>query len=431
MAHAASERLRLHVPGHAGGIGNPWLVELEKHLLAYDLTELPGLDDLAQPHAAIAASEALTADAYGARGALHLTGGSSLGLSALLWATLRPGDRIVLPRDAHRSVLAGLLATRADAIFVDVCRNDLGFSLGPDLDLMEATIRQARPKVVLVVDPTYDGVTVDLTRLRIAAHREGGTLIVDAAHGAHFGLPGFPDTALQRGADACVISLHKTAGALTPAAAVLLATGGPPAERVRSGVRLFGTSSPSYPILLSLESAVQLRRSGRLSDLYSMTREESARVSGPSLWRGQDPARFTLIGQDVAKSVRSLGIEPEIADPSRVLLVLPPGLQHGTLEPLVPLAREVRQGGHRPGLPILGPQDVAVTEALLATSRHLPLMQSARAIAADIVFVSPPGIPVWWPGQRITESAIEYVQAAHRDGLVVGGLGDGGTVRVV
>jgi arginine decarboxylase len=291
---AAADVWPFHTPGHKRGRAlDDSLREALGAAAALDLTELIGLDDLALPRTVIADALKLAAQAFGARRTWFSVNGSSAGVAAMVAAAAGPGDSIVMPRNVHRSVVAGLVAGGARPVFVAPPLDPVLGVPGPVTwaELEETLSGQAawsgagaiadrgaledrraledrggsptaRPRAVLLVSPTYEGRTADVAGIgaRLAAAAPAGgrpLLLVDEAHGPHFsfGGDGFPPSALAQGADAVVHSLHKAGGSLTQSA--LLHTGPRCPDWFDPGrwLALAQTSSPSYLLMASLDGA--------------------------------------------------------------------------------------------------------------------------------------------------------------------------------
>lgn len=445
-------RLWAHVPAHRGGAGAP--VSGRSLLdLRLDATELPELDDLSQPTGVIAAAQKRAAAYYGAAAAHFLVGGVTAGLQAAILATVGPGETLVLPRTAHRSVLAGLILTGARPRFVwPVLDPTFGLPLGVLPDVWSEALPGAT--AVLTVDPSYHGVATDIKALAEAAHAQGLPLIVDAAHGATFGQePSLPASALAQGADIVVLGLHKSGGSPTQTALLLVQGELVDRDRLRESLNLIQTSSPSYVLLAGLDLTVRWwptagKRSLRRSlETARVLRERSPwPVFAPQLGAngvsGWDPTRLTLRvsvggweGPAALERLRELGVEPEYADLENVLFCL--GLGAGRREG-ERLRRAWEELGYRgpaldpPRAPtawpvaVLGPR-----EAHFARAEEIPLAGASGRILARSLVPYPPGSPVLYPGEVLSLDWEQYLRELLRKGRTVRGLGSGETVRVV
>jgi len=249
-----------YAPGHKRGQGaSPRLRQLlGPQVLQVDLPELPELDNLFAPEGVIQAAQKLAAAAFGADQTFFLANGSTCGIEAAILATCGPGEKIIVPRNAHRSVLAGLVLAGAMPVFVEPEYSPtLGLVLGLSVDAIATTLHHhPDTRAVLLVSPTYHGICSDLAAIAALTQAHQIPLLVDEAHGAHFAFhPELPATALSQGADLVVQSTHKVLGALTQAS--MLHTRGDRVDqsRLQTALQLTQSTSPSYLLLASLDAA--------------------------------------------------------------------------------------------------------------------------------------------------------------------------------
>ncbi len=454
-AQVKAGRARFHVPAHGGGAGLP--PELRRALWRYaalDLTELPGLDDLHNPRGAIARAEQLAAELYGADGSFFLTGGASAGVLAMLLAALEPGQQVLVPRNAHGSVYHGLVLSGAAPCYLPVTQ--YGFV---PLNVTAAQVRKGldqNPKVraVLLTSPGYHGVCAPLAEIAAVTRERGVLLLLDEAHGAHLpfhsSLPEHPGEL----ADLRVQSWHKTLGALTPGAVLHRYGTRVCPERLRQALQWVQTSSPPYPLLLSLDAArrqMALNGSRRLGRVLARACRLRRALAGylPLLERAQvkaqgfdlDITRLTVLtgeaglsGAAAASALRAAGIDVEMAAPDHVLLVL--GLGAGRRETAqvlralrrLPLTGQIAAGAIPPPplpLPVISPREAAFLPA-----RRVTLEQSVGQVAAAPVTAFPPGIPVLAPGELVTEEVCRYLHTASRHGVSWRGFDSRGRLLV-
>lgn len=421
----------LHVPFHGGVSEEPEF----KAWFALDQTELDGLDDWARPQGLIRQVEARLARHYGLDEAALLVGGSSQGLTTALLAALRPGDLLLSHRGAHRALLHGVLLTGARLRLVED-RTDAAWGVSwPDVDALAAQVRRRKPTAVLVTSPTYNGLAPDLGALRRACDQAGSLLLVDAAHGAHFGLGPLPPLASAVRPDLIVFGLHKSGGAPT-AGAVLGRVGQGVAEQRWLGARrAVGTSSPSYPLMAAIERAVmRLEEDGA----EAMTRLSTlmASLKGPAVFRPPlglqaDPTRVTVsaTGARSRQELRTLGVDAEYVASRHLLLLgtlatqsLPPSLGEWVAGQAAP--------GPGPAAPPPPVRRMEVRTAFFAGSELVPLRRALGRVLAVPLVPSPPGIPLLWPGEVLDGARLAEVQAATAAGQTVLGL-DGGQIPVV
>lgn len=364
LAYRERKPARFHIPGHKGGTGlDPEAAELLAGACEIDVTEVAGLDDLHQATGVIAEAERLAAACFGAERTRFLVGGSTAGNLALILAVCRPGDVLLVQRDAHKSVFNGLMLAGARAVLLPP-RIDpaAGLPCGLDPAAVERALdRYPEARGVFLTDPNYYGFGTDLAAVAAAAHRRGVPVLVDAAHGAHYGFhPDVPGSPLAAGADAVVQSAHKMLPALTMGALLHLQGGLVDRAAVDRALAAIQSSSPSYLIMASLDlarrqmatrgeallgGAVQTARllrerlaalpwldvaepagAGPAADCGGAGRSGEAGGFGPV---SRDPLKVTfrdrtgtLGGQALAAELEARDCHPEMADPVHVTLAL-------------------------------------------------------------------------------------------------------------
>lgn len=457
LEYAARNPAVFHVPGHKRGRGAAPLLKslLGSKALAADLTESYGLDNLHAPEGPILEAQQLAAAAFGARRSFFLVNGSTAGLQALILATCRSGQKLIVPRHAHRSVVAGLILSGAHPVWAEPEWHpalDIPLTL-PAPTLAAALATHSDAAAVLLVHPTYEGLASSVAELVAMSHRAGLPVLVDEAHGTHFALhPAFPAPALAGGADAAVQSWHKTGGSLTQSSVLHL--GGPgrvdPA-RVAAALQMVQTASPSYLLLASLDAARrQMALNGRRQwdrtiQLAAATRRRLATLPGirvPDLpAAGADPTRLVisvaergLTGPQAARSLwEQASVAVEMAGSSHVVVLLTPGDGPAQMRRLVEAVRALPWG--EASTRVLGPPplpEVVLTprQASFLGRARVPLQAARGRVAAETVVPYPPGIPVLTPGERIGPATLDYLRGILNLGLAVHGL-EAGTVAVI
>ncbi len=437
MALSARDAARFHMPGHKGAAILPgW-----EAVTGLDLTELRETGDLytPTPDSPIAKAETLLAGAYGAREALFLTGGATQGILSVLSAMTRPGDTVILDRNCHRSVHNALALLDLDPVWIyspTIRPFDITAPV-PAESVREALVARPESALVLVTCPTYYGVLSDLDAIAGVCGAAGVPLAVDAAHGAH--LPFLPrlngaeesDEAARvftgyRSAQAVVMSAHKTLPALGQAAFVLLNCDKPPAESVRGFCALYGSSSPSYAVMASLDAArAHMERSNHLTLVTAWAKRLREEFS--HLLRGPvDPTRLCLYtGDGYADALwldEQRGVVCEMADDRNVLFILSERDGQDSLDrltgaltalfsrKLVPFPGQSvdRQKAFPEAVSARSPRD-----ALFGPQARRPLAQCEGKVSAGLVAPYPPGVPLLARGERIT---VEHIRALRKRG---------------
>lgn len=414
---------RFHTPGHKGSLASP-LAELMGRALPFDVTELPGTDSLYQPAGAILAAERLAARAAGAGGTLMSAGGATLCLQGMIGAAAgRGGHEMILARNSHRSALNAVALLGLEPIWVwprPFAGSALPGCIHP-ADVAAALRAHPGAAAVLVTSPDYYGVMSDIAAIARECRRFDVPLLVDNAHGAHLlCLDGGARHPLRLGAWMTCDSAHKTLPVLTGGAWLHLREAGMAAP-ARASMALFGSTSPSYLILLSLDIArAWMEREGPAA--FAALRERVAGVRELCASLGFftppdavfDPVRLTLdaasvgrTGAAAARLLRESGVEPEMSDGRHVVLLPAPFQPEEDFERLSRALRRLPAGRPLP-LP-LAPAERPVAampaaEALRASAEMLETARAAGRVAAEACCPCPPGVPPVAPGERITEN---------------------------
>lgn len=413
-AYAAQKPTRFHMPGHKGS----FLPVSELQSIApLDVTEVEPTGDLFSGSEPFDTAQKLWAERFGMDNCLFLTGGSTLGLHAALALFCRPGDQVLIDRGCHRAVYNALALLDLEPVYLPrPWRAGEGIA-GPISPTDVENLLNSHPniKTVCITSPTYSGVLSDIKELSHIIHARGGNLIVDGAHGAH--LP-FLGVDAFSGCDALICSAHKTLPALGQSA--LLFTNGVDPRRVRQMTSVFGSSSPSYPMMISLDCARDYL-DGKGSEEYRRVARRTAalRAAFPSLHEGElrlDPTRLTLTSPDgnaLAQALEGENIWPEMADSGHVVLILTAQDSEDDLHHLEEALQRHRNLLGTP--PILPPPPMpkpvrSLREALFAPVERLPLENCLGRVAAGQLAPYPPGVPVVAPGEVIGEKELAYLR---------------------
>lgn len=460
LRHVGLRPHPFHVPGHKMGRSfDREGIRQYGSLLPLDLTELSGLDDLHQPEGVIAEAQALAAEAYGAEDTRFLVGGTSVGNIALILAVCRPGDKIVLQRNCHKSVYNGVILARANPVFVvPVVDPITGVAVGLRREDVERTlVEHPDAKAVFITNPNYYGMGIDVREMADLVHRFAIPLLVDEAHGSHFGFhPDLPASAMQSGADAAVQSTHKMGLAMTMCSMLHLRGERIDRSRLFQALAMLQSSSPSYPLLASLDLArrhmltegkVELERvlvllkrlRERLGSLRWLALPE---LTADSVYSTLDPFKLLLALRTQALSGYALqdlleqhAIYPELAASRHVLLAASTGTSAEDVEKVWQVLKCVdppSNGGVHPVIQTreiapgkyLRDQVMAMHEALDAGRTAIPLAEAEGRIVAEMVIPYPPGIPLLVPGERIDRQALQLLLAMRRQNVRFHGVSD-------
>ena len=417
---------RLHMPGHKG---QPVLREFSS-ILPLDFTEVYETGNLYTGEGPIRQAEQQAARFYQAADCHFLTGGSSQGIHAMLYAAAGVNADVLFDRNCHKSAAhaAAWLDLSPTFLFPSTLEPfGIPDQLNPS-ELQRALVQNSAIRAVLVTSPNYYGICQDIPALAAVCHAHGVKLLVDAAHGAHFPAVGLPSPIAQ-GADLAVLSAHKTLYALGQSA-MLLSNGTVDGERLREGAALFGTSSPSYLLMTSLDLA---RDALEADDGYQQTAYAVQELRTflaqhtrflPLEQSNLDPCRLTIStagtdwsGHQLADTLyERFGIACEMSDARNLVCILTPADRTENLTrlrtALQTLSKECNAAplpAPLPALPI--PQSVhSLRAALLGNCRTLPFCEIIPGqICARPVTPYPPGVPVLWPGEEITRQHIVFL----------------------
>lgn len=445
------------VPGHKRGKGNPELMAfLGKDCLSVDVNSMKPLDNLCHPVSVIAEAEALAADAFGAAHAFFMVGGTTSSVQSMVLSVCKRGDKLILPRNVHRSVINALILCGAVPVYVNPEIDErLGISLGMRLEgLKQAIAAHPDAKAIFINNPTYYGICSNISAITEIAHAHGMKVLVDEAHGTHFSFGrNMPLSAMAAGADMAAVSMHKSGGSLTQSSLLLL---GPHvnADYVRQVINLTQTTSGNYLLLVSLDiSRKNLALRGgeifaRIQELTAYARGEINRIGDYYAYGKELVNSDTIFDFDETKlSVNTFGtglagievydilrdeydIQVEFGDLGNILAYVSVGDRQRDIERLVSALADIRRRYKQDKAKLMkheyiSPQ-VAVSpqEAFYAPKASLPVAQSAGHICSEFVMCYPPGIPILAPGERITQDILEYIRYAKEKGCSLTGPED-------
>lgn len=477
-----------HTPGHKRGqsVDSALQALLGDRVFAADLPELPELDNLFAPSGVLQQAQELAAQAFGAEQTWFLANGSTSGVIAAILATCDPGDKIILPRNVHQSAISGLVLTGAIPIWVQPEYDpslDLAHSVTPDAIAL-ALNQNPDAKAVMIVSPTYLGVCGDVAAIAQLCHQHYVPLLVDEAHGAHFGFhPALPISALQAGTDLAVQSTHKVLSALTQAAMLHVQGTLINRDRLTKALAFIQSTSPNYLLLASLDATRrQMATQGKelmeqTLQLASKARSQLTQLPGLSLLTPKsvgtpgffalDPTRLTVrvtgLGINGFKADELLnqqyGVVAELPTLRHLTFIISLGNTQADIHQLVSSFAKLaaQRGGSRlqrerstegewgvkldPQLSEFKTQNSKLktqNSKLIPPSRHqlsprtaffaaqetVVASEAMNRISAELVCPYPPGIAVLVPGEVITAGAIAHLHQTLMAGGILSGCSD-------
>lgn len=462
--HEALQRHKLNrvvpfdVPGHKGGRGNKELTDfLGEKCLKLDVNSMKPLDNLTHPVSIIKEAEEIAADAFGAKAAFFIVNGTTASVQGMVMSVCKAGDKIIMPRNVHRSAINALVVCGAVPVYVNPGVNkNLGIPLGMSVTDVEKAIKEnPDAKAILVNNPTYYGICSNLREIVRVAHKHNIKVLVDEAHGTHFYFgENMPVSAMAAGADMAAVSMHKTGGSLTQSSFLLCGEGVNP-DYVRQIINLTQTTSGSYLLMVSLDIArknlslngkeifkktVELARYARgeinkLGGYYAFAEEI---IDGDTTY-DFDPTKLSvhtrkvgLAGVEVYDLLRDeYGIQVEFGDISNFLAIVSAGDREFEIERLIASLSEIKRLYGKDDISgmldheYINP-DVAMIpqKAFYSIKKSLSIQGSIGEICGEFVMCYPPGIPILAPGERITEEVIQYIQYAKAKGSFLTGTED-------
>ncbi|MPM31946.1 Arginine decarboxylase [bioreactor metagenome] len=441
----------MHMPGHkrnTGLLGRDLPLEI-------DITEIDGFDNLHNPQGILRRVTEAASALYASRASFLLVNGSTGGILAAVRAAVKPGDTVIMARNCHKSVYHAAELCALKTVYLLPARDEatgLDGSIEPE-QVEKALSEHPAARLVIVTSPTYAGVASDTGSIAAIAHRRGVPLLVDQAHGAHFGFSSyFPQDALQNGADLTVVSLHKTLPALTQCA--LAHVGGDliDPERLARELSVFETSSPSYVLLASIDRCVQIlteKKDTLFKDFEENLTFFDRKIEGlkkltvvchggDSLlghkeFFGFDPGKIVictgntnLTGVSLMELLREkYRIELEMSSAGYALAIATVCDKPSHFDLLAQALIDIDAGitensrvtssGTRLSLPV---QVKTICEALYEEGRIIPLDETVGMMSLDYVWAYPPGVPLIVPGE-----IVDYGMIAEMKRLISSGVG--------
>lgn len=464
------------IPGHRyeKGISPRWRQWTGDGIFQFDLTEAEGLDDLHEPEGVIKEAQELAAEVFQAKKTYFLVNGTTCGNEAMVLASVKEGEKIMVARNAHKSVLMGLTLGGAVPIYLmpeQDPKTGLWGSLSPE-KVEEGFREHPDCKAVFLVSPTYYGVCSDVKKIAEICHRHGAVLLVDEAHGGHlyFQKEGgktenLPQGAIEQGADLCAQSMHKVTGSLTQSSLLHVGSDRVDQGRLEACLHMVQSTSPSYLLMTSLDAArYELALHGeemleRGYELAQTAREAIQKIPGITCIGKEsigetihdlDLVRLVISAADLGMSGYELAdrlyedyqIGMELADDRYVVAVVTYANEEEDMERLITALHKISQkerdkkqnkeqnqqtqktNGKSCAIPKIPPMIYTPRQAFFMEKKRIPWEEAKGKIAAEALIPYPPGIPLVNPGETLTEEIWEYMDHYRREELHFHGPSD-------
>lgn len=461
MEYVNRKTIPFHVPGHKKGVGADEQFKnfIGENAFKIDVTVFKLVDSLHHPTGAIKKAQELAADAYGSDAAFFSINGTSGAIEAMIMSAVKSGEKIIVPRNIHKSVTAGIILSGAIPVYMQPAFDKrVGIAHGVTPETVEKTLKQnPDAKAVLIINPTYYGVAADIKKIVEITHSYGIPLIVDEAHGPHLGFSDkLPVSAMESGADICSQSTHKIIGALTQSSMLQVNSKFIDTNRVQQILNLLQTTSPSYILMASLDCArKQIAIHGtelldKAIDLANYARREINNIPGFYCFGEEilnnegvyalDPTKMTISCRDLGITGYDLDmilsnkyhIQMELSDLYNVLAVGSFGDTKQSIDALLEALKEISKEHYGSGnkksdfidIPPIPPQVMIPRDAFNSEKVSVSLKNSAGMTSGEFLMAYPPGIPILCPGEKITQEIIDYVQILKETGLYVQGTED-------
>lgn len=455
--HKQNRVVPFDVPGHKGGRGNQELTEfLGESCMKVDVNAMKPLDNLCHPVSVIRDAQQLAAEAFGAKQAFFVVNGTTASVQAMIMSTCKRGEKIIMPRNVHRSAINALVVCGAVPIYVNPDTNkQLGIPLGMRVeDIRKCIEENSDAKAILVNNPTYYGICSNLVEIVGLARQYGMKVLVDEAHGTHFYFgENMPISAMAAGADMAAVSMHKTGGSLTQSS-FLLCGEQIDADYVRQVINLTQTTSASYLLMSSLDLArknlslngIEIFR--KTVQLAGYAREEINKISGYYAFGAElvdgdafyafDPTKLSIHTREIGRAGIEVydilrdeyGIQIEFGDIGNVLAIVSAGDRAFEIERLISALAEIKRRYAKGTIGMFDHEyvnpDVALApqDAFYRNKRSMPITESCGQICGEFLMCYPPGIPILAPGERVTEEILTYISYAKDKGCFLTGTQD-------
>lgn len=454
---------RFHMPGHKGQ-GQYF------DFYAYDITEIPGSDNLHDAKGVIEEAQKKLAKIYNSEEAAILINGSTTGIHSAILGACSPGEQLLVPVNCHRAVFGALALGRIEGVFIKPkIQKDMGFAQTIAVERVEKALAE-NPEIkgMILTNPTYYGTTSDIQTIAEILHKKGKFLIIDEAHGAHLHFNDkLPMDGIAAGADVVIQSTHKIVGSFTQSSLLHFQGDRMNRQRIKSFLALLQSSSPSYPLMISVEEAVDRAYEKGVYIFESIiqahldfcrTQELNAPITlydGEKSDTGYDRSKWLFYTPDISGGqIEALlsehyGIQCEMSSQHYVLAMTGMGTTREDLETLIEAVNDVNNRIKAGELNQKGvytkfdqseelnsieaiKTEMPLWEALYSEYRKkIVLKESVGCLVGDFIIPYPPGIPVLLPGSRMTAELMAYLSHLLDHGVAVVGIDENQELLVI
>jgi arginine/lysine/ornithine decarboxylase len=435
------------IPGHRfeHGINQRWKDAVGDNIFKYDLTETSLLDDLHNPEGAIKEAEELASEVFGSDHSYFLINGTTCGNEAMIITTAFEGEKIAIPRNAHKSALMGLIISGAEPVYImPELSGEWGIQGGVTPEEVEKTLKSnPECKGVMIVSPTYYGICSDLEGIAKVCHKYGAALLVDEAHGAHMYFSDkLPKGALEQGADMCAQSIHKVTGSLTQSSMLHVKSELVDVEKLEANLHIVQSTSPSYILMTSLDMARHdlaihgIEMIDNAVELAEYARAEINKIDGMVCLGKEvvgskgikdiDLTRLIINGKKLGITGFELSrvleeeynVDLELSDYINGLAIVTYANTKEDMQRLIGALKKIAEERITDSeiindvfLPKQPEYVMSPRQAYFSKSKALPWKEVKGKIAAEMIAPYPPGIPVIYPGELMTEQVWEYIES--------------------
>ncbi len=455
--HSGKKSIHMDVPGHKQGAGSLELTDyFGERMLRADINSMYGMDNLLNPQGVIRDAEILAADLFKADAAFFMVNGTTSAIQTMILAACRPGDKIIIPRNVHKSIINAMIISGAFPVYVQPKFSyKLGLTLGvTEQDYIKAINDNKDAKAVLIINPTYYGFVCDVAEVAKEAHKYDMSVLADEAHGTHFYFhPDLPSGSIEAGADMAGLSVHKTGGSLTQSSILLLKERYFSKNYIKSVSNITQTTSASYLLMASLDVArKQLAKNGRkmyqkVIDIAEEIRYKVGLIPGyvPVTHVTDDVGMYGYDSTKVVFNIKRLDITgihmfdilaseydiyAEFGDSENILFIPGIGSSFDEIPVMVnalsliskKYSTRQKQLFFKPWCNvnlIYSPR-----EAFYMPKKRILFKEAIGRVSAEFVMFYPPGIPILAPGELITQEAYEYIRLLVEENAAITGIED-------